>query len=83
MIARHSNEQSDSGEGVEVIVNSPCEHPEHGKGQYTEKRIHLSRFVAFYCDIILKIPKAMLYNLFVLFLVLKNNIVANNTFKWF
>lgn len=46
MIARHSHEQSDSGEGVEVIVNSPCEHQEYGKGQYTEKRIHLSRFVA-------------------------------------
>ena len=43
MIARHSHEQSESGEGVEVVVNIPCEHPEHGKGQYTEKRIHLSR----------------------------------------
>ncbi|XP_054290133.1 cytoplasmic phosphatidylinositol transfer protein 1 [Macrosteles quadrilineatus] len=42
MIARHSHEQSESGEGVEVVVNVPCEHPEHGKGQYTEKRIHLS-----------------------------------------
>jgi len=42
MIARHSHEQSESGEGVEVIVNVPCEHPEYGKGQYTEKRIHLS-----------------------------------------
>ncbi|XP_030556174.1 cytoplasmic phosphatidylinositol transfer protein 1 [Drosophila novamexicana] len=42
MIARHSLEQSDEGEGVEVIDNKPCEDPVHGKGQYTEKRIHLS-----------------------------------------
>uniref|UniRef100_A0A182LXU5 Phosphatidylinositol transfer protein N-terminal domain-containing protein n=1 Tax=Anopheles culicifacies TaxID=139723 RepID=A0A182LXU5_9DIPT len=43
MIARHSLEQSDDGEGVEVIENKECFDPEHGKGQYTEKRIHLSR----------------------------------------
>ncbi|KAM8713090.1 hypothetical protein ACLKA7_013412 [Drosophila subpalustris] len=42
MIARHSLEQSDEGEGVEVMENKPCEDPVHGKGQYTEKRIHLS-----------------------------------------
>ncbi|XP_046680605.1 cytoplasmic phosphatidylinositol transfer protein 1 [Homalodisca vitripennis] len=48
MIARHSLEQSESGEGVEVIVNVPCEHPEHGKGQYTEKRIHLSSRLPFW-----------------------------------
>ncbi|XP_046403056.1 cytoplasmic phosphatidylinositol transfer protein 1 [Ischnura elegans] len=42
MIARHSHEQSDSGEGVEVVENCACEDPEHGKGQYTEKRVHLS-----------------------------------------
>lgn len=44
MIARHSLEQSGDGEGVEVVANIPCEDPEHGKGQYTEKRIYLSRF---------------------------------------
>ena len=43
MIARHSAEQSDGGEGVETIVNEPCEDPVHGKGQYAEKRIHLTR----------------------------------------
>jgi hypothetical protein len=43
MIAKHSHEQSQKGEGVEVVTNEPCEHPEHGKGQYTEKRVHLSR----------------------------------------
>lgn len=43
MIARHSHEQSESGEGVEVVVNTACEDEIHGKGQYTEKRIHLSR----------------------------------------
>nr|XP_046476084.1 cytoplasmic phosphatidylinositol transfer protein 1 isoform X1 [Neodiprion pinetum] len=42
MIARHSHEQSDSDEGVEVIETSPCEHATHGTGQFTEKRIHLS-----------------------------------------
>lgn len=44
MIARHSLEQSAEGEGVEVIENEPCEDTVHGKGQYTEKRIHLSRW---------------------------------------
>ncbi|XP_070579315.1 cytoplasmic phosphatidylinositol transfer protein 1-like [Ptychodera flava] len=42
MIAKHSNEQSEKGEGVEVVRNEPHEDPVHGKGQYTEKRIHLS-----------------------------------------
>ncbi|KAI8039597.1 hypothetical protein M5D96_007017 [Drosophila gunungcola] len=42
MIARHSLEQSEEGEGVEVVENKPCEDPVHGKGQYTEKHIHLS-----------------------------------------
>lgn len=43
MIARHSLEQSVDGEGVEVIENKDIEDPVHGKGQFTEKRIHLSR----------------------------------------
>lgn len=42
MIARHSYEQSGDGEGVEVIENRDCEDDQHGKGQYTEKRLHLS-----------------------------------------
>lgn len=42
MIAKHSAEESKHGEGVEVIENCPIDDPEHGKGQYTEKRIHLS-----------------------------------------
>lgn len=42
MIAKHSHEQSQKGEGVEVVTNEPCDHPEYGKGQFTEKRIHLS-----------------------------------------
>ncbi|KAK6637865.1 hypothetical protein RUM44_008287 [Polyplax serrata] len=42
MIARHSNEESVSGEGVEVVYNHPCEDAVHGKGQYTEKKLHLS-----------------------------------------
>lgn len=43
MIAKHSHEQSEKGEGVEVIKNETCEHPVHGQGQFTEKRVHLSR----------------------------------------
>jgi len=43
MIARHSHEQTENGEGVEVVANQECEDPVHGKGQFTEKRIHLSR----------------------------------------
>uniref|UniRef100_A0A8C9QR41 Phosphatidylinositol transfer protein cytoplasmic 1b n=1 Tax=Scleropages formosus TaxID=113540 RepID=A0A8C9QR41_SCLFO len=42
MISRHSSEQSHGGEGVEVICNEPQTHPQHGLGQFTEKRIHLS-----------------------------------------
>ncbi|XP_033748217.1 cytoplasmic phosphatidylinositol transfer protein 1-like [Pecten maximus] len=42
MIAKHSHEQSENGEGVEVVTNEPCEDEKHGKGQFTEKRIHLS-----------------------------------------
>ena len=43
MIAKHSHEQSEKGEGVEVVTNEPCEDPKHGNGQFTEKRIYLSR----------------------------------------
>lgn len=43
MIARHSLEQSVDGEGVEVVESKEIEDPVHGKGQLTEKRIHLSR----------------------------------------
>ncbi|KAF5306838.1 hypothetical protein FQA39_LY00068 [Lamprigera yunnana] len=42
MIARHSLEQSGNGEGIEVVENNECFDPKHGKGRYTEKRIHLS-----------------------------------------
>ena len=45
MIAKHSHEQSEAGEGVEVLENKPVEDPVHGKGQYTEKRIHLNKLV--------------------------------------
>lgn len=41
-ISKHSHEQSDKGEGVEVVKNEPHEDPVHGKGQFTEKRVHLS-----------------------------------------
>ncbi|KAK0160352.1 hypothetical protein PV328_007772 [Microctonus aethiopoides] len=42
MIARHSHEQSNSDEGVEVIINTECADPVYGQGQYTEKKINLS-----------------------------------------
>jgi len=42
MIAKHSNEQSTNGEGVEVCANHPYEDVTYGSGQFTEKRIHLS-----------------------------------------
>jgi len=42
MIARHSLEQSEKGTGVEVVKNEDCEDEVHGKGRFTEKRIHLS-----------------------------------------
>lgn len=38
MIARHSLEQTESGNGVEIVENKECEDPQHGKGQFTEKR---------------------------------------------
>ncbi|CAL8110752.1 unnamed protein product [Orchesella dallaii] len=42
MIAKHCHEQSEAGEGVEVVHNVPHEDPVQGKGQYTEKRIYLN-----------------------------------------
>ncbi|XP_063286833.1 cytoplasmic phosphatidylinositol transfer protein 1-like [Pelobates fuscus] len=41
-ISRHSHQESDRGEGVEVIENRAHHDPAHGSGQYTEKRVHLS-----------------------------------------
>ena len=43
LIAKHCHEQSQAGDGVEVIKNEPCEDETHGKGRYTEKRIHISQ----------------------------------------
>uniref|UniRef100_A0A8C9Y689 Phosphatidylinositol transfer protein cytoplasmic 1 n=1 Tax=Sander lucioperca TaxID=283035 RepID=A0A8C9Y689_SANLU len=39
---KHSHEQSDRGEGVEVVQNEPYEDPAHGQGQFTEKRVYLN-----------------------------------------
>ena len=44
MIAKHSHEQSEKGEGVEIVKNEDCTDPVHGKGRYTEKRVHLSKY---------------------------------------
>ena len=43
MIAKHSLEQSDEGDGVEIVKNEECEDAVHGKGRYTEKHIHISK----------------------------------------
>ena len=48
MIAKHSHEQSQKGEGVEVIENRPHEDPVHGKGQFTEKRIYIGSKLPYY-----------------------------------
>jgi hypothetical protein len=48
MIARHCHQESDNGEGVEVIKYEPCEDSVHGKGHYTEKRIHLYKYKYIY-----------------------------------
>nr|XP_039247916.1 cytoplasmic phosphatidylinositol transfer protein 1-like [Styela clava] len=42
MINRHSDEQSEAGEGVEVVCNEPHYDEVYGHGKYTEKRIHLN-----------------------------------------
>ncbi|OCT60841.1 hypothetical protein XELAEV_18046863mg [Xenopus laevis] len=42
MISKHSHEQSERGEGVEVMQNEPYEDPVHGQGQLTEKRVYLN-----------------------------------------
>lgn len=43
MISKHSHEQSEQGEGVEVVQNEPYDDPDHGQGQFTEKRVYLNR----------------------------------------
>lgn len=55
MISKHSHEQSDRGEGVEVVQNKPYEDPAHGQGQFTEKRVYLNRSVE-------RVPAAWLSN---------------------
>ena len=57
MIAKHSNEQSESGQGVEVVKNEECSDPVHGCGRYTEKRVHLSRSVGVFAGSILQKEK--------------------------
>jgi hypothetical protein len=43
-----SRAETKKGEGVEVLVNEPTEHPQYGKGQYTKKIYHLgSRLPSF------------------------------------
>ena len=52
MIARHSAEESKgNGDGVEVVVNESCHDERYGDGQYTEKRIYLTRW-----EVILSLP---------------------------
>ncbi|BET02934.1 unnamed protein product [Nesidiocoris tenuis] len=53
MIARHSLEQTESGNGVEIVENKECEDPQHGKGQFTEKRIHLNGRLPYWLQAVL------------------------------
>jgi len=41
MIARHCHQESEKGEGVEVVKYEACQDPVYGLGHYTEKRVHL------------------------------------------
>lgn len=76
MIARHSFEQSSNGEGVEVVANEEVNDEINGHGQFTEKRIHLSRFwsSSFYELIFaVKLLVGFIYNFGVLFIKLKSS----------
>lgn len=42
MISKHMHEQSEKGEGAEIVTNEPHKDPVHGNGQFTEKRLHLN-----------------------------------------
>ncbi len=42
-VAEASKNETGGGEGVEIIKNEPCDHPELGKGQFTHKIYHLAR----------------------------------------
>ncbi|CAH1401528.1 unnamed protein product [Nezara viridula] len=53
MIAKHSYQQTESGQGVEIITNEECEDPIHGKGQFTEKRIHLNGRLPYWLQAVL------------------------------
>jgi len=44
MVAKFSREMTHKGEGIEIIKNEPYEN-EHGKGQFTHKRIYLGSHV--------------------------------------
>lgn len=61
MIARHSFEQSSNGEGVEVVANEEVTDEVNGEGQFTEKRIHLSRYTL--NILMIKIESMNKYNL--------------------
>ncbi|XP_064391749.1 phosphatidylinositol transfer protein alpha isoform-like isoform X2 [Halichondria panicea] len=41
-VAEASKNETGGGEGVEIIKNEPCDHPELGKGQFTHKIYHLA-----------------------------------------
>ena len=45
MIARHCHQESEKGEGVEVVKYEPCSDPIYGPGHYTEKRLHLYKYM--------------------------------------
>ncbi|MES1918152.1 hypothetical protein MHBO_000162 [Bonamia ostreae] len=43
MVLKRSERDTIDGEGVKVLKNEPFENEEHGKGQFTEKCIYISK----------------------------------------
>lgn len=49
-VAKKSSQETNGGEGVEVVKNEPYE-DENSKGQYTEKIYHLGAYVLLWLHI--------------------------------
>ena len=54
MINKHTHEQSEKGEGVEVVQNETVRDEVHGDGFFTEKRIHLNRYSLCLTELLLR-----------------------------
>ena len=56
-VAQASKNETGGGEGVEIVVNEPCDHEKYGKGQYTHKVYHLARWE----DVLISAPHTCMY----------------------